>query len=96
MVFQKCKNQDCRTNSRPDFFTFRINPLKTLRPIFSPTVELLLKGSALYFIIFYFQQLLFLTNFDQTHGYRDRIEAILYLHTKFFFFLHLYSSTLAW
>ncbi len=25
------------------------------------------------FIIFYFQQLLFMTNFDQTHGYRDRI-----------------------
>ena len=45
---------------------------KTLRTSFSTTVELfLIEGSRL-FIIFDFQQLLFLTNFDQTHRYRDR------------------------
>ena len=45
---------------------------KTLRMSFSATVELfLIKGSRL-FIIFDFQQLLLLTNFDQTHRYGDR------------------------
>ncbi len=50
-----------------------IAPTETLRTSFSATVELLLIGSPRLFIIFEFQQLLLLTNFDQTHGYRDRI-----------------------
>jgi hypothetical protein len=49
-----------------------ILPTETLRTSFSPTVELfLIKGSRL-FIIFDFQQLLLMTNFDQTHRYGDR------------------------
>ena len=57
---------------------------------FSATVELfLLKGSRL-FIIFDFQQLLLLTNFDQTYGYGDRIEAMFLV---FFFSLsHLHCA----
>ena len=63
---------------------------KTLRTSFSTTVELfLIEGSRL-FIIFDFQQLLFLTNFDQTHSYRDRIEAMF---LEFFFSLsHLHCA----
>ena len=67
-----------------------ILPTKSLRTSFSPTVELfLIKGSRL-FIIFDFQQLLLLTNFDQTHSYRDRIEAMF---LEFFFSLsHLHCA----
>ena len=50
-----------------------IAPTETLRTSFSATVELLLIGSPRLFIIFDFQQLLLMTNFDQTHGYGDRI-----------------------
>ena len=39
-------------------------------------------GSPRLFIIFDFQQLLLMTNFDQTHGYGDRIEA-MFLVTLF-------------
>jgi hypothetical protein len=59
---------------------------ETLRMIFSATVEFLLIGSLIIYIIFNFQQLLLTSNFDQTHGYGDRIKAILYLHTKILFF----------
>jgi hypothetical protein len=61
---------------------------------FSATVELfLIKGSRL-FIIFDFQQLLLLTNFDQTHGYGDRIEAMFLVY--FFIFLHaVYRTVIA-
>ncbi len=53
-----------------------IAPTETLKTSFSATVELfLIEGSRL-FIIFDFQQLLLLTNFDQTQGYGDRIEAM--------------------
>ena len=50
-----------------------IAPTETLRTSFSATVELLLIGSPCSYIIFDFQQLLLMTNFDQTHGYGDRI-----------------------
>jgi hypothetical protein len=57
---------------------------------FSATVELLFKGSPRLFIIFDFQQLLLLTNFDQTYGYGDRIEAMFLV---FFFSLsHLHRA----
>ena len=46
---------------------------KTLRTSFSATVELLLIRSSRVFIIFDFQQLLLMTNFDQTQGYGDHI-----------------------
>ncbi len=50
----------------------RSTEAKTLRTSFSATAELfLIEGSCL-FIIFDFQQLLLLTNFDQTHRYGDR------------------------
>ncbi len=54
----------------------------------------IIRGPCL-FIIFDFQQLLFLTNFDQSHGYRDRIEAILYTYNKMFFsvFVLFYFNT---
>ncbi len=44
-----------------------------MRTSFSATVALLLIGSPRSYIIFDFQQLLLLTNFDQTHGYGDCI-----------------------
>ena len=67
---------------------------KTLRMSFSATVELLLIGSLSLFIIFDFQQLLLLTNFDQTHGYGDRIEAMFLVY--FFIFLHeVYRTVIA-
>jgi hypothetical protein len=50
-----------------------IAPTETLRMSFSATVELLLIGSLRSYLIFDFQQLLFMTNVDQTHGYGDRI-----------------------
>jgi hypothetical protein len=57
---------------------------------FSATVELFLIGSPRLFIIFDFQQLLLLTNFDQTYGYGDRIEAMFLV---FFFSLsHLHRA----
>jgi hypothetical protein len=67
-----------------------IAPTETLRTSFSTTVELfLIEGSRL-FIIFDFQQLLLLTNFDQTHRYGDRIEAMFLV---FFFSLsHLHRA----
>ncbi len=46
---------------------------ETLRTSFSATVELLLIGSPRSFLIFDFQHFLLMTNFDQTHGYGDRI-----------------------
>ena len=49
-----------------------IAPTETLRTSFSATVELFLTEGSRLFTIFDFQQLLLLTNFDQTHGYRDR------------------------
>ena len=51
---------------------------KTLRASFSATVELLLIRSPRSYIIFDFQQLLLMTNFDQTHGYGDGIEAMFF------------------
>ncbi len=67
---------------------------KTLRTSFSTTVELfLIKGTRL-FIIFDFQQLLLLTNFDQTHGYGDCIQAMFLVY--FFIFLHaVYRTVIA-
>jgi hypothetical protein len=58
---------------------------KTLRTSFSATVELLLIGSPRSYIIFDFQQLLLLTNFDQTHGYGDRIEAMFLVYFYSYF-----------
>ncbi len=59
-----------------------IAPTETLRTSFSATVELLLIGSPRWYLIFDFQQLLLMTNFDQTNGYGDRIEA-MFLVTLF-------------
>jgi hypothetical protein len=59
-----------------------IAPTETLRTSFFATVKLLLIGSPRSYIIFDFQQLLLMTNFDQTHGYGDRIEA-MFLVTLF-------------
>ena len=58
---------------------------KTLRTSFSATVELLLIRSPRLYIIFDFQQLLLLTNFDQTHGYGDRIEAMFLVYFYSYF-----------
>jgi hypothetical protein len=71
-----------------------IAPTETLRTSFSTTVELfLIEGSRL-FIIFDFQQLLLLTNFDQTHRYGDRIEAMFLVY--FFLLLHaVYRTVIA-
>ncbi len=58
---------------------------KTLRTSFSATVELLLIRSPRLYIIFDFQQLLLLTNFDQTHGYGDCIKAMFLVYFYSYF-----------
>ncbi len=70
-----------------------IAPTETLRTSFSATVELLIIGSPRSYLIFDFQQLLLMTNFDQTHAYGDCIifgdtfDRVILLVTLFLFLL---------